>query len=193
MLSFRLKSIFIILISLSFFLINTKYTDADIFAERNVLHNNFTISTMDFSAKSSVNNTFITNLFKTIDIVPNGFDLNAMKLKKEGTFGIKFRLKADFKNGDQNFCKSLKIEILGRKFEKKYEGSLENLSFESSLSDTNPMDLIFFLSLDNDDASLANKFCEFNLDFLTFRENSGERKGIYAERILKNTVISGNW
>ena len=193
MLNVRIKIILVFLLLMSIFLINTHYTDADIFAERLVQRNRFSVTTVDFSVRNSVNNSSISYMFRTIGLQPGGFDLGAVRIKKEGKLSFKYHIKTIKTNGDDGLCNVLNVQVLQRNLTPKYQGKLINLSIDSNISDDPPEDWIIFISLDNKEGVLKNKICEFNLDFKTWRNQPDEKKGIYAERMLSNVISSGNW
>lgn len=193
MLNVRIKIILVFLILLSLFLSNTHYTDADIFAERVVQQNRFSVTTVDFSARHSANNGSISYIFRTIGLQPGGFDLGAVKIKKEGELNFKYHIKIVKISGDDNFCNALNVQVLQRNLTPKYEGKLMNLSINSDINDSAPQDWIVFIGLDDTGGALKNKICEFDLIFKTWRNQPDENKGIYAERILNNVISSGNW
>lgn len=193
MLNTRIKIILVFSLLLSIFLINTQYTDADIFAERKVLHNRFSMTTVDFSARHSASNSSINYIFRTIGLQPEGFDLGAIRIKKEGKLNFKYHIKTVKTNGDEGLCNALNVQVLQRNLTLKYQGKLMNLSIDSNIDDDKPEDWIFFIGLDDNDGALKNKICEFNLNFKTWRDQPNETKGIYAERVLSNVISSGNW
>lgn len=193
MLNVRIKSVLISLMLLGIFLINTQYTDADIFAERNVKNNKFSATALNFFAGNTVNNSSASYLYKTIGILPDGYDFEAIRIKRDENFNFKYHLKAIKANGDNALCDSLNLQVLKRDLTKVFSGKLINLSIDSEISTNNREDWIFLLSLDQDDTNLKNKICEFSFDFKTFRINSSEKGGIFAQRIITNIVSSGNW
>jgi len=193
MLNTRLKIILAFSLLLSLFLINTQYTDADLFAERIVQHNLFSVTTIDFSARHSASNGSISYIFRTMGLQPGGFDLGAIKIKKEGKLGFKYHIKTIRTNGDEGFCNALNVQVLQRNMTPKYQGKLVNLSIDSNINDDTPEDWIFFIGLDDKNGALKNKICEFNFYFKTWRNQADEKKGIYAERTINNMISSGNW
>lgn len=190
MLKPEIKRIAIFFILLYFFLVKTGYTDADIFAERIVSHNKFSALTLDFSTRSSFNDSLATNLFHSLGIRPGGFDLAAIRVRAETTTKFRYRLRTVKTNGDDFFCSRLQLKVFNRNFFSVYSGSLLDLSLTTINSD--PRDFIFFVSLEDQDISLNNKICEFNFDFKTFRVNPDESGGIFAQRLINNVISSGS-
>jgi len=186
----EIKRLALFLILLYFFLIKTGYTDADIFAERVVSHNKFSALSLDFSTRSSFNNSPATSLFHSLGIQPGGFDLAAARVKAETDTKFRYRLRSVKTNGDDLFCGKLHLKVFNRNFFEVFNGSLLDLSLTTINSD--PRDFIFFVSLDDQDAALKNKICEFNFDFRTFRVTPDEQGGIFAQRLIGNVISSGN-
>lgn len=191
MLNIRIKSILIFLIFLFIFLVNTHYTDADIFAERIVRENRFSMTTLDFSTRHSASHNPTSYLFHITGLQPGGFDVGAIRIKKEGKLGFKYHIKAVKTSGDNEFCNALNIQVLQRDLTSKFEGKLMSLSVDSEINDATPEDWIIFIGLD-EEAVQHGKICEFNLNFKNWRSEPGEGKGIYAERVLNNTVSSAD-
>lgn len=193
MLNAKFKFILLFILFLGVFLLNTQYTDADIFAERNVRNNSFRAASINFFVKNSVNNASLENLYKTIGIVPQGYDFGAVKVKRDGGIALKYILRTVKTNGDGNFCNGLSLQVLKRNLTSVYNGSLMNLSLEATLTDDNVTDWIFLVGLDDSGSELKNKICEFNIEFKTYRNNPTENSGIFARRILTNVISSGAW
>lgn len=193
MINRRIKRWALFSIFLYVFLINTKYTSADIFAERMVNNNNFTTISLDFFTKASHNNTQIINLFHTLVIQPGGFDLGAIRLNASAGDDFKYYARTVVTSGDADFCNSLKVEVYDRKFNKKFSGRLADLSFNSQLQKGEIKDFIFLVSFDDNRENLKNKLCGFAFDFKTYRSSPGETGGIFAQRTVENIVSSGSW
>ena len=193
MLSSRTKIILIIILFISLFLIYTDRTDADLVAERTVKNNKFTATTLSFSQRHTANNSHILMLFRTMGIQPDGFDVGAVRIKKDGKLNFKYHMKTVKVNGDDGFCQALNIQVM-QKGVFKYQGKLVDLSLDSNVDNSNPQNWIFFISLDDDSTSLQNKNCEFNFDFKTWRNTPDQNLGgFYAQRLLHNNISSGNW
>lgn len=175
------------------FLIMLRFTGADIFAERIVRENKFRAITLDFTTGASYNNFAIADLFRTTGIVPGGYDLGAVRVRGITPFYSRYNLKVVKISGDDNFCNALKLEIINRNFSKKYDGDLLDLSLNSNLSEDSLQDWIFVVSFDDDDPLLMNKICDFNLELRTYREDSDETGGLFAERKIRNIISSGSW
>lgn len=193
MLNARVKSTLLFLMFIGMFLIHTQYTDADLFAERNVKNNKFTATSVNFFVHNTVNGSSVNDLYKTVGIVPSGYDLAAVKIKREGSTPLNYRLKTVKTNGDDAFCNSLNMRVMQRNFTQLVANKLTQVSVDGQLSTDEPADYIFYMGLDDQEAELKNKICEFNLTFRTYRMSPNETGGIYAERVIRNVVSSGNW
>lgn len=189
----KIKKLALFLVFFYIFLVGTKYTDADIFAERVVVENKFSAINLDLFARASFNNNQLINLFRTSGIQPGGFDLGAVKIKANPDRGFKYQIKAKIVSGDQAFCQALKIEVYTRNFRRKFSGSLMDLAFNSELEKDRPEDWIFLIALDDNSENLKNKICEFNFNFKTYRSSPNENGGIFAERSVSNIITSSSW
>lgn len=193
MLSLRVKIIFIFLICLGLFLINTSYTDADLTAERSVVGNRFVAIVLNFFAQHTATNATVTALFHTTGIVPGGFEIATTRIRKDGLLGFKYRLKAEKVSGDDAFCNALQIQTLHRNLSTKYTGPLMGMNINSEITNTSPEDWIFMVSLDDTNSALKGRLCEFNITFKTWNTDPDSTKGIFAQRKLTNVISSGNW
>ncbi len=193
MLRKKINRILWFLILLYIFLVQSNYTDADIFAERIVEKNKFSVITLDFSTKSTFNNNTINNLFSAFGFLPEGFDIGAIKITNESTSNFKYYLKAIKISGDEGFCNKLELKILNQNLKTIYSGPLLSLNAKSNINDPKNNKWIFFISFDDHSEESKNKRCEFNFKFRTYREDINETGGIYAEREINNIISSGNW
>ncbi len=193
MLNARIKSALVSVMLMGVFLVNTGATDADIFAERNVRSNKFSATVMNFFAKSTINNSATSDLYKTVGILPGGYDFSAVKIKRDGNANLKYHFKVVKTNGDETLCNNLNLQILKRDLTTVSSGGLMNSSVDSQITSDNPEDWIFLLSLDQNDSALAGKVCQFDFDFKTYRNNPSEQGGIFAQRTIANMVSSGSW
>lgn len=175
----------------SVFLINTGYTDADLIDGEVVENNRLAATTLSFSSRSTVNNQPSLQLFKTNGILPGGFDVASIRIKKDGRVGFKYRIETVVAGGDDLFCEALGLELIqgGRQ---KFKGPLPDFNLESSLLDAENEDWIFLIYLNQDDPVLSNKTCEFTFALTTFHQVSGEG-GFHDETELLNVVLGGNW
>lgn len=192
MLNVRIKTVLIISILLGIFLFNTQYTDADLFAERIISHNIFSAITLDFSSKNTINGTAIPFLFKTLGLLPDGYDMGAIRIKKNGKLGFKYRIKTVKKNGDDSFCNALNLTVLKRNWSQVFSGRLIDMSIDSEINSDEAQDWIFIVALDKS-SNLKNKLCEFDFEFKTYSVNPQDSGGIYAKRVVSNSVSSGSW
>lgn len=193
MISRGVKRLALLLIFLYIFLIGAGYTAADIFAERVVVHNSLVATSLDFTVLTSLNRNRITTLFRSIGIEPDGFDMGVLRVKREGVNVFKYQLKTAKTNGDDLFCGKLNLDVRSRTFGKIYSGRVMDLAVNSSLTSGSPNDWVFLVSLDDQDPSLQKKICEFNFDMKTYRDQPGERGGLFAQRLISNIVSSGIW
>lgn len=190
--SVRLEIIAWSALLLGLFLINTGYTSADLFAERNV-HAKATATTLSMGVLNTANNKKADRLFDTTDMVPEGFDVGALRVKKLGKMDFTYRISPVQVAGDQAFCDALDIEVW-KKTEVVYTGTLSQLHVDSTITTTKPDDWVFFVKFDHNDPSLKNKSCTFDIRFKTYRGTDIENThGFYSRSFIHNTITSGTW
>jgi len=192
MVSLKTKIVLYLSIFIGYFLINTDLTSADLYAQRVVKKNNLTASTLSFSIRYTSNNHYLSFLFNSNDFQPEGFDIAAGRIKKDGKMNFKYRIKYIKKAGDDQLCSSLNLTVV-QNWQTKYQGKLSSFSLDSILPSSSKENWIFYISLDDDQAYLKNKFCQFDLYFKTWRDDPESKKGFYAERYLPNYISTGNW
>ncbi len=193
MLNGRARFILLFLVFFELFLITTRYTDADLTAERIVLQNKFTTIVINLFSQNTANNGPLTSLFRTTSLQPDGFDLGSVRIQNDAQATIKYVLKAVKVNGDDTFCRALRIRAMHRDLSTKYDGSLLDFSYNSMVVDKTPEDWIFIVSLDDKNNQLQNKLCEFNFNVRSYRSSPNETGGIFAERKINNIISSGAW
>jgi len=192
MVSARTKIALSILLFIAFILLHTDHTDADLVAERIVRANRMTATTLSFSTQQSANFSRLNLLFNTAGFQPGGFDLRAVRIKKDGKMNFKYRIKTVKKSGDDGFCNAINLQVL-QNWQVKYQGKLTNFKLDSTIPSNGIENWIFYLSLDDNQAALKNKTCEFDFDFKTYRQLPEEKTGFWAQRLINNNITSGNW
>lgn len=170
-----------------------RYTTADIFAERIVRNNRFSILSLDFLTLSSFNSDRAIDLFRSSGMLPDGYDIRGIKMKNTSNQDFKYFLNATKISGDDLLCNKLNIKVLDRAFREVYSGSVLDLFYKFKLSSQKTQDWIFLISLDDDDNEIKNKFCEFSIDLKTYRDDVDETGGIYAKRSMRNMITTGSW
>lgn len=188
MFSKKAKISFVLLLLLELFLLNTSYTDADLFAERNVTQNKLTAVVLNFFSLNSATHAPLQTLFHSTNVKPNGFDVRSVRLQNEGSAEMKYSIKAEKTGGDDTLCNNLKIQLVSRDFTKIYEGPLLDVSGTSSIAKKASQDILFLVYLDSADDTVKGKLCEFSLKLRSYRKTPDERGGIYAERKLTNII-----
>ncbi len=172
----------------------TDRTDADLVAERQVVGNKFSMSTMQLSAGNSYNFVNLGTFFNVAGILPGGFEIHGLKIKKEGKIGFKYSLFTRFVGGETVACDNLQIQVLNN-WSTKYDGKLLNLRADSDMSTKKSEDWVVVLKLpENAASSVANKTCSFELIAKTWKNSPDENKtGFWSERVLSNTVTIATW
>jgi hypothetical protein len=173
-------------------LIYTETTDADLSAELVAESNSFEATTLEFSNRDTANETRANSLFNTSGLLPTGFDVRAVRIKKDGKENFKYSLTVQKTFGDDSFCNELYLEVW-HKGKSQYNDKLLNFNTNSSLENQDKDDWIFFISLPKNDKNLSLKFCEFEFKFSTFHNNPNETGGLSDQESLKNRITSGSW
>lgn len=173
-------------------LIYTEATDADLSAGLSAVGNSLNATTLEFSNRDTANDAKSSLLFNTFGLIPNGFDIKAIRVKKDGHEYFKYHLSAQKTAGDDILCNELKLEVWHNR-QSEYNGKLLDFNANSAIDDQNKDDWIFFVSLLNDDKNISVKFCEFDFEFKTYRNNPGENGGFSDRELLKSRITSGSW
>ncbi len=173
-----LKTIFFIYI---YFLLTCSRTDADFRDQQVISHNQMKATTLDFSNKSTSNEKEQKFLYEIDGFIPGGFDVESIRIKKEGELEFNYNLGYQFSTGDENVCSQLNLKIL-KENEFVYNDKLSNLNYSSFVNMHE--DLIFFISLENNNLG-AEKYCDFDLIFNTQKDSDT----IFHDReVLKNHI-----
>lgn len=192
MLNVKTKIVFVFLIVTGLFLRNTGFTDADLFAQRQVFNNVFSFSTISFSSQNTANNTRQSRIFDVTGIIPQGFAVSSFRLRKDGQLNFKYHIKTNFIGGYQPFCDALSVKLM-QDTTFKYRGLLKDIDYSSMLSDNQYHDWVMWLELQSDNADYKNKSCQFEVVVRSWRQNVDEKTGIFAQQQLLASVTSGNW
>ncbi len=191
--SLRIELISCFALLLGLFLLHTGYTSADIFAERRIA-SHIRATTLAMGVLQSANNREADRMFATDDMVFDGFDVAALRVKKLGKMGFKYRISPHDMSGDSALCEALDIEVW-KKTDVVYAGKLTDMIVDSTLTTSKPDDWIFLLSLGSDDAALKDKSCTFDIRFKTYNGNNVEStSGFFSRRYIHNRVSTAqNW
>lgn len=165
-------------------------TNADLFVKKTITKNSIIASTLDFSNRDTATNQYTSTLFSITGLLPGGYRVESLRLKKEGKIDFTYWLSVEKINGDQNLFDNLKIKIL-KNWVVKYEGNLSNLNININLDDNDKDDWIVVIGLDNNDATLAQKDVQFNLNIKT--SNDENPHGFYVQKTLENHIQTGIW
>lgn len=190
----RIQLMLVLTIVIALWVYSISNTSADLVAERKVVGNELSITTLSFANINTANRNQLIQFFTTAGIVPGGFDARTVRIEKQGKMDVKYSLQVVEKNGDHNFCSKLKMKIVKRDLEEIYSGNLLDLAIQNTLTDDTFEEWIVLVEFDRRDENLKNKRCEFDLYMRTYRNNPNENlTGIYATRTLINTITSGTW
>lgn len=194
MLNVRSRLVLFFLLTVGLFLLYTDRTDADLVAERMVTGNKFSMSTLQLLAGNSYNFVNVGSFFNVLGILPGGFEIHGLRIKKDGKIGFKYSLLTRFTGGDQNACETLQIQALNN-WSTKYDGKLLNLKADSDMGANSFDDWVIVVKLPSGaTAAVANKTCNFELVAKTWKNSSTEnRVGFWSERVLTNIVTIASW
>ena len=193
MFNLQAKIVCFVLIILGNWLLRVDTTSADIFAERTAQDNMLKVTTLSFSLRQTVNNRPLANFFSIDGLVSDGFDVRAFRVKKDGKMDFKYQIKFKKTEGDDALCNKLTLQVL-QNGQEKYKGELYKFVINSSLTGQGKDDWVMFVGLEDNDAQLQNKVCNFDFAFNSFYQDPDEKLvGLYAKRTLSNTLTSGNW
>lgn len=184
----RNRAVKILILIITITLYNTGSTDADLIDSLVISSNLAEATTLDFSNRNTANNSQTNLLFNTNALIPGGFDIKAIRIKKDGALNFSYEITSEITSGDINFCSNLQIQVL-KSWTTIYEGNLIELFVNEPLNELGNDDLIIVLALTNNDQALINQSCFFNIKFKTFINGSK----FSDEEILDNTITSGTW
>ena len=170
---------------------STSFTSADLFADRNVQNNRFSITTLAFNDLNTANNYPIIRLFDITGLVPGGFAVNSFRIKKTGQLNFKYNIFTEVISGDPSFCQSLEIQLMQNSIFKNQSG-LTDFQYQSTIDTNIPQDWVIFLRLNQNNPPLRQQNCQFNL-VITTQDKNKPNGGLFARKTLLNSVTSGNW
>lgn len=183
----------IALIIFLFILAFSQSTDADVFDQEIISGYRWQATTLEFSQLGTANNVPSSLLFNVSGFLPGGFEVRAIRIKKEGEMSFNYSLWWEKTAGDDQFCRSLKLTVM-KDWQIIFDGFLSDLSLDSRIEEGKEQeDWVFFLRFETGDSFLAEKSCDFDFVFRTFRENKEETSGFFDENRLNNHTVAGRW
>lgn len=183
------KGVFLLILALVLF---TGVTSADLFDTEMVTGNRLTATTLDFSQRDSANGNYSSQLFNITGLIANGFQVEGVRVKKDGKLDFNYKIRVEKTAGDDLFCSALDLTVL-QNWQIKYQGRLIDFQANSTIQPNGLDDWIFYLKLNYNENSLTNKICDFNLVFHSLKINEGGTSVFSDEEILANHVSSGMW
>ena len=167
-------------------------TSADISVERLIKDNRFSATTLSFTNNSTVNMLKTNTLFKTVGLITGGFDVGSLRIKKDGQLNFSYLITTQIQSSDPGLCQSLNLKVLKEdKF--IYTGSMVTMSLPMTIDKSGIDDYIFIISLNNNNANLKQKECQFAFDIKTNRPGQVEGRGFSAQTQVNNFLTSGTW
>lgn len=189
----RFKLVLLIVLLTGFVLLKTGRTDADLIAERRQQNNSFAATTLSFSNRNTANFDTVTWFFTTDHFMPGGYDVRALKVRRDGKMDFNYSIQAQKKSGDDLLCNALELTIM-KDWQEVYKGNLLATNIQRSLPDNGTDDLIFVIKLMKNDASLRQKQCDFSFEMHTYKNTPDEpEKGLFARQELQNSIKTGLW
>lgn len=183
------KGVFLTILALVVF---TGATSADLFDTEIVSDNRFSATTLDFSHRDTANGNSNSQLFNITGLITGGFQVEGVRVKKDGLLDFNYKVIAVKTAGDELFCQALELTVL-QNWQIKYQGKLIDLQLNSTIKPNGLDDWIFYLNLTHNEVSLTNKMCDFNVIFRSLKESQGGIGVFTDEEILLNHVSSGTW
>lgn len=156
--------------------------------------NVFSASNLDLTLRD-VSNVVLTGLlFDEDDFGPGSEETGLVRLKNDGSLDATYGTWSVKTGGDTGLCDALQLEaeVDGSPV---YDGSLTGFNEDpvgtllSGASD----DWDFGLSLDDDDAALSDKTCEFDLVFKGWQTDSDGTWGFTDTELVSNEVTTDIW
>jgi len=184
------KWLFLIILVLVF---STGATSADLFVTKIASGNQLKTTTLDISQRDTATNVPSSVLFNISGLIPSGFKVETVRFKKDGKMGSKYHLSTIQTSGDNQLCNALQLMALQNWQAVRYQGKLLDFVQDSVIGESGFDDWIFSLSLSNNEVSITNKVCDFNLIFSTYRNDPSDHSGFYDEEVLTNHITSGTW
>lgn len=164
-------------------------TSADLYVEVSAKDNNMKATTLQMSTLETSNENNLQSLFQIIGLVPGGFGVKTVRIKKDGIQNFNYQLKSIKVNGDDGLYNGLNLKIM-QKDKFIFQGKLSELNQGKTIDSNGKDDWIFFISLDKDVPQSLNKSCEFVFYFKTYRNNLDETGGLKDEIKLSNFISS---
>lgn len=184
-----LRLVFFLTVAILLF---TGATDADLFDNETVAGNMFSATTLDFANKQTSNELTLSFLFNASGLIPGGFEVKSLRVKKEGEMDFHYRLTVAKTAGDDNLYQALTLTLV-QNWQIVYQGGLDGLSLDDLINENGLDDWILAISLSDNNQALALKECEFNLVVKTWKDDPGENWGFVDEEILSNRISTGSW
>lgn len=170
-----------------YFLISLERTDAD-FVDRKIIPNHrFRATTLDFSNRKTSNEYPMSYLFETTGLIAGGFDLQSVRIRKDGEMDFNVNLKSEVTGGSIEACQALSVMIMNN-WEFVYQGNLSDINLNFFIDDR--QDLVFFISYDQ--GNYQGSHCAFDFIFKTWLESIDEKGGFSHQQILHNHISFGS-
>lgn len=187
------RTTLILILLFGLFALNVQPTSADLTAQRTVRGNKLRATTISLENQHTATLTILSSLFNTIGFQPNGYDVRTVKIVKTGELDFKYRIKAEPVAENSQECNNYVLSA-DKDWTSTYNGTLMDFVATSEITETKKDDWLFFLFFNAEDETSQNTTCSFRIVVNTYRNNPDDPlKGLWAKKILDNTVTTGTW
>ena len=176
------------LLIIGFVMYFSNYTDADLIDIELIQDNLLRATTLDFSNKNTANEMPVSTLFNISGLIANGFDVETVRIKREGEMSFSYEITSENIIGNQDLCSSL-VVIIMKDWEIVYEGAVSDIFYIDEVNAVRYQDLVFVLKTNGSGAGMGNQSCHFEFKIKT--NLSEEDSSFFDEEILQNQVVSG--
>ncbi len=180
----------LLLLLIGVVLFSTKYTDADLVDLELIRDNLLRATTLDFANKSTANERPLGTLFNVSGLLSNGFQVETVRIKREGEMNFSYELSITEKTGSPEFCDSLVITIR-KNWQVVAQAPLNDLYYSDEVKSSRYQDLILTLATDGSKRGLGGQECQFQLMIQTTLDPA--ESNFSDQEFLQNQVTSGTF
>lgn len=179
--------IWFLVLMFSFILI--KPTNADFVFTKSIKNNQFSATTLDFSQLKTTNDSIIQNLFTIDNILPDGYQVNTLRIKNQGQSNLTYNISFQKTSGDDNFCRNLQVNF-SKNNQSFYQGNLVDLNLSNSFNpDQKFDDWLITLKLNQNYLNTQPSSCQFNFVILGFNQDINQKSGFEYQQTISNSVF----
>jgi predicted transport protein len=153
--------------------------------------NTFAAQSLNFALTNVSGDEISQNLFDN-ELVDGEEATQKVIIEKTGTLGFKYDISVTKTGGDDNLCDKLQVGIERDGVGGIYNDDLLNLDPTLDLSG-NADEISFRIYINNADAELQDKKCEFDIEFEAKQKNISSGGFSFSKTITNNTIETGWW